>query len=161
MTKELEEWLKNMSPDTLELNQDLTVGRITQLTEDSVPKKRKNKFNAVKTLLDGIWFDSKKESLRYPVLKEMLERGEISRLTLQPKFIVQEKFVTPWGEKVRAITYTADFMYSVTDEYGMTKDIIEDVKGGTATQTPEFKLKWKMLKYVYRDKPSYEFRIVA
>jgi hypothetical protein len=51
-------------------------------------------------------------------------------------------------------------MYSVTDEYGITKDIIEDVKGGKATQTREFRLKWKMLLYAYRDKPSYEFKIV-
>jgi hypothetical protein len=158
MTKELDEWLKNMSQDTLELNQDLVVGRITQLTEDDMAKR--NKFGAVKTTVDGHEFDSRKESRRYIVLKEMQERGEISRLTLQPKFILQEKFVTPVGEKIRAITYTADFLYTVTDEFGISRDIIEDVKGGKATQTDVFKLKWKMLKYVYRDKPSYEFKIV-
>ena len=159
MKRDVEELLKNVSDDVLRLNPDLAVGRMTQLTEDSVAK-RKNKFNAVKTMVDGILFDSKKESRRYIVLKQMEIDGEISRLSLQPKFIVQEKFVTPVGEKVRAITYTADFLYSVTDEYGISKDVIEDVKGGKATQTQEFKLKWKMLKYVYRDKPSYEFRIV-
>ena len=159
MKRDVEELLKNVSDDVLRLNPDLAVGRMTQLTEDSVAK-RKNKFNAVNTLFDGFLFVSTKDSRRYIVLKQMEIDGEISRLSLQPKFIVQEKFVTPVGEKVRAITYTADFLYSVTDEYGISKDVIEDVKGGKATQTQEFKLKWKMLKYVYRDKPSYEFRIV-
>ena len=167
MSKELDEWLKHMSPDTLELNKELVVGRITDTGgspeefKDMAKTKRKNKFNAVKTEVDGTMFDSKKEARRYVILRDMQERERISRLALQPKFILQEKFVTPMGDKIRAITYTADFLYSVTDEYGVSKDIIEDVKGGTATQTQEFKLKWKMLLYVYRDKPSYEFRIVA
>ena len=164
MSKELDEWLKHMSPDTLELNQQLVVGRITDMGGDPKEFKdmaKKNKFNAVKTEVDGIMFDSKKEARRYIVLKQMQWNKEISRLVLQPKFILQEKFVSAVDGIVRAITYRADFMYSVTDEYGITKDVIEDVKGGTATQTDVFKLKWKMLRYVYRDKPSYEFRIVA
>jgi len=146
--------LKYVSKDVLELNPEL----LGKKMEDRVTK---NKFGAIKTEVDGITFDSKKEARRYQKLKMMEDRGEISKLVLQPKFELIPKFVTPWGEKVRTTTYTADFMYSVTDEYGITIDVVEDVKGGKATQTQVFKLKWKMLKYVYRDKPSYQFLIVA
>lgn len=152
---EKDDLLKHMSPDVLALNPELSGQKVE---DDDVAKR--NKFNAVKTNVDGITFDSKKESSRYIILKGMEERKLISKLVLQPKFMLQEKFVTPQGQKVRAITYKADFSYFVTDEYGVTTEVVEDIKGGKATQTQEFRLKWKMLLYAYRDKPSYEFKII-
>ena len=146
---EKDELLKHISSDVLELNPGLVGG----------DKVAKNKFNAVKTDVDGHRFDSKKEARRYVGLKAMQDRGKISNLVLQPRFELIPKFVTPQGEKIQAMTYSADFMYSVTDEYGISIDIVEDVKS-VATQTQVFIIKWKLLKFLYRDKPSYEFRII-
>ena len=41
-----------------------------------------NKYNAVKTTIDGIKFDSKKEAKYYLYLKDKLEKGEIYNLEL-------------------------------------------------------------------------------
>ena len=55
---------------------------------------------------------------------------------------------------IRAITYTADFSYVETQD---GHPVVEDVKGGKATQTAVFKLKVKLLKNKYR---LIDFRIV-
>ncbi|MBY0024520.1 DUF1064 domain-containing protein [Paenibacillus polymyxa] len=89
-----------------------------------------NKYNAKKTIIDGIEFDSKTEAKRYGELKILERGGIISGLTLQPRFTVFEPF-TKHGKKRRAITYKADFMYQ---EDGKT--IVEDVKGFAARDFP-------------------------
>lgn len=102
-------------------------------------------------------FDSKKEYTRWEELKVLERIGKIQDLRLQQPLIIQDKFVTNYGEKVSAINYKADFMYL---QDGIT--VIEDVKGidkktGKAKSTEAFKLKWKMLKVKY---PEYIFKIV-
>ncbi|MEG0250274.1 MAG: DUF1064 domain-containing protein [Peptostreptococcus sp.] len=87
-------------------------------------KKKKSKYRAKKMELDGILFDSKKEAQRYSELK-MLEKGSIIKdLELQPRFLLQDKFVYQ-GKTIRKIEYIADFKY--IDEKGNT--VVEDVKG--------------------------------
>lgn len=105
-----------------------------------------NKFHARKTEVDGIVFDSIKESVRYSELK-FLERGHAIRsLVLQPEFMLQEGF-TKNGRKYRPIYYKADFMY-IDCETGQT--IVEDVKS-PATRTPVYMLKKKLFEYIYRN----------
>jgi len=110
-----------------------------------------NKFHARKTPHDGYVFDSGKECQRYKDLRLLEFAGEITDLTVHPKFILQEGFM--WHDKkIQPITYSADFMYQ---EDGKT--IVSDVKGGKATQTQLFKVKVKMLKKRF---PELDFRIV-
>lgn len=104
-----------------------------------------NKYNAIKTEVDGIVFDSKGEGKRYWELKMLLRTGEITKLELQPKFVLQEKFQDNELRNHRAITYTADFMYL---EKG--RKIVEDFKS-KATRTPAYMMKKKMLIYKYQD----------
>ena len=104
------------------------------------------KYLSKKTIIDGITFDSKKESQRYIELKRRQAIGEISGLELQPPFLLQEGF-TRDNKKYRPITYVADFKYV---ENG--KVIVEDVKG---FKTPEYKIKKKLLLYKYE---GFEFR---
>ena len=47
---------------------------------------RKNKFGAVKTVIDGITFASKKEAERYKILALLESQGKIDNLRLQPRF---------------------------------------------------------------------------
>ena len=62
------------------------------------------KYRAIKTVVDGITFDSKKEAKRYSELKMMEKAGIIATLRLQPEFKCMVN-----GKKV--CTYKADFEY--------------------------------------------------
>lgn len=99
-----------------------------------VGRGRRNKFNAVKTEVDGYTFDSKKEARRY---------GELKMLG------VKELHVHPtWPLDVNGIRvgkYSPDFEY--TDENGNL--ILEDVKGGNATRTAVYQLKKKLMRAIY------------
>lgn len=90
----------------------------------------RNKYNAKRVKIDNIWFDSKKEGLRYIELKLMLKNGDITDLGLQTKFellINGEKVRTigPTGRKSAPIHYRADFTYRDKDN----AYVVEDVKG--------------------------------
>ena len=93
--------------------------------------KRSGKFNAHRTEVDGITFDSKKEALRYMELKILSKTGHISELKLQPEYPMIVN-----GHKVCA--YRADFRYV---ENGKT--VVEDVKG--YKKNPLYALKKKLL----------------
>ena len=94
----------------------------------------RNKYGAIKTTVDGIKFDSKKEAARYQVLKLMEKSGDIFDLVLQPKF---DLIVN--GTKIGF--YKADFQY--TNAFAV---VVEDVKG---MKTPIYNLKKKMIKAIY------------
>jgi hypothetical protein len=102
-----------------------------------------NKYRAIKTTVDGIRFDSKGEARRYGELRLMERAGVISKLTLQPRFLLQEAFTDSEGKRHRKIEYVADFEYM---EDG--RDVVEDFKG---VETPVFKLKRKMLLKAHTD----------
>lgn len=101
-----------------------------------------SKYRAKKTEVDGIKFDSKKEAKRYITLKELEKKGNIEKLILQPRFLLQEGFRKN-GKAYRKIEYVADFMY---EQDG--KLIIEDVKG---IKTDVYKLKQKLFEKKYQD----------
>lgn len=102
----------------------------------------KNKYNARKTTIDGITFDSKREAARYQVLKAELDAGKITGLRLQPAFELIPAYKSPsTGRRVRAIKYIADFEY-----YRDGEKIIEDVKG---YRTREYRNKKKAFEYIY------------
>lgn len=109
----------------------------------------KSKYHARKTEVDGMVFDSVKESERYRTLKLLERAGEIKNLKLQPRFLLQEPFMCD-GKRERKIEYVADFQY---DRNGRT--VIEDVKGD---RTQVYKLKRKLFLYRYGD--SIDFREV-
>ena len=73
-----------------------------------------NKYRNIKTIVDGIKFDSKAEAERYIQLKVLQNQGFITNLELQPQFELQPKYINNKGKTVRAITYKADFSYIET-----------------------------------------------
>jgi len=99
-----------------------------------------SKYRNVKTVVDGITFDSKREADRYCELKLLQRAGRITDLRLQVPFELQPAF-TVNGKKVRPIHYIADFMYKENGVY-----VVEDVKG---QRTKEYMLKRKMYAYKY------------
>jgi len=92
----------------------------------------KNKYRAVKTVIDGITFHSKKEAERYKILALLEAQGKIDNLRLQPRIPLMVN-----GVKIGH--YVGDFEY----KHG-GKVILEDVKS-PATRTPIYKLKKKIL----------------
>lgn len=110
---------------------------------------RRNKYNAKKTVIDGHPFDSKREAERYCELKLFLKAGEIRNLVLQPRFLLQDKFVDKQGKTHKKIEYVADFLYIDKDD----KAIVEDVKG---VLTAVYKLKKKLFLNLYDS--EYDFR---
>lgn len=111
-----------------------------------------SKYNNRRVTEDGITFDSIAERNRYRELRILERAGEISGLEVHVKYELQPSFKRD-GKTIRAITYEADFRYV---ENGAV--ILEDVKGGKATQTQVFAIKSKMLQFKY---PDVELRIVA
>lgn len=100
-----------------------------------ITKKKRNKFNAKTTTIDGITFDSKAEAERYADLKLLVRTGRIMELVIHPTFtiLINNKLIC---------NVELDFTY-LDKDYGIY--VYEDVKGGKATNTPMSKLKRKML----------------
>lgn len=118
-------------------NPDVTI--IGELPDKAT---KRNKFNAVAVVFDGIRFDSKAEMARYGELRTLELEKQISGLAVHPTL-----------DLYAGVKYKPDFMYT---ENGQT--VVEDVKGGKATQTDAFKNKWKQAKAKY---PEYKFVIVG
>ena len=129
--------LKNMSPDTAELNRSILTGKAGHGSNVG-----KNKYHAQKETVNEHVFDSKKEATRYRKLSWLEQSGYISNLKLQPVFELQPAFTDATGKRHRAITYRADFQYT---ENG--REIIEDTKG---METAVFKLKKKLFLFKYQ-----------
>lgn len=107
--------------------------------------QNKNKFHAQKTVFNGVTYDSKKESRRAAEL-EFLERiGQITNLQKQVTFELQEGFVNNQGQKIRPITYIADYVYLKDGQ-----KIVEDCKS-PITRTPVYLLKKKMFMKRYTE----------
>lgn len=106
-----------------------------------------SKYRNVKTVVDGITFDSKKEAARYGELILFARSGEIQDLELQKTFLLIDK--QP-GE--RAVTYKADFAYKQDG-----REIVEDVKSEITRKDKAYIIKRKLFKWRY---PDIEFREV-
>ena len=114
-----------------------------------------NKYHNIKVEVDGYKFDSKKEAEFYQDLLLLKRSGELLDFEVHPKIILQEGFKFN-GKKIQQITHSPDFILYWE---GGTEFI--DVKGGKATQTQAWRLKWKLLMFKYRgDEKSYMFTVV-
>lgn len=137
-----------------------------QHTKPVEPRESKSKYHNTPAERSGesdnIRFSSQKEARRYDELMLMLKAGEIRDLRLQQDFTLQEAYTTPQGERIRAIRYKADFAYEkrVIRQYQLDggcvyerveewEKVVEDTKGGKATQTPTYKMKKKMMQDKY------------
>ena len=96
-----------------------------------------SKYRAVKTTVDNITFDSKREAARYCELKLLLRAEKIRNLEIQPKFNFRLD-----GDRI--FTYRGDFAYFEGD-----RRIIEDVKG---VRTAVYKLKKKLIEAQFKIK---------
>lgn len=99
------------------------------------------KYKNIKTTVNGITFDSKKEANRYVELLLLQRANVISNLELQKKYVLIPSQYE--GKKCieKECYYKADFVY---EENGKT--VVEDVKGH---KTKEYKIKRKLMLFNY------------
>ena len=125
---------------------------LEEIQKALMPKK--SKMGNVKTVVDGIEFDSAAESRRYSELNMLEKAGEIRDLKLQVRIELQPGFKPVGSPAIRAIVYVADFTYSTKakNEIGgwflgdfVWSPVIEDHKGH---KTKDYLLKKKMLLYL-------------
>lgn len=121
---------------------------------------RMNKYQAIKTCVNGIEFDSRKEARRYQELLLLQRAGVILNLRMQEKFLLipsqfetvetgeyyqtGSKKGTPKTKEVcveKPVVYVADFVY---EQDGKT--IVEDTKG---FKTKDYIIKRKLMLYTH------------
>lgn len=118
-------------------------------------RNKYNKYQSIKTCVNGIEFDSRKEARRYQELLLLERAGVIQNLRLQEKFLLipsQYEFYERYGAKGQELkpgrkliekecAYVADFVY---EENGKT--IVEDTKG---FKTKDYIIKRKLMLYIH------------
>lgn len=93
-----------------------------------------NKYRNIKTVVDGITFDSRKEADRYKQLLLLQRAGVIDHLQLQVPYTL-----VPKSKNGREVKYIADFVYW---DLKNKREVIEDVKG---VKTDVYKLKKRLM----------------
>lgn len=107
------------------------------------PFRRRNKYGAIKTKVDGVMFDSRLESQWYTYLKTLGTYDLISDLELQKEFLL-----TVNGKQIGI--YIADYFFFDKKKQKWT---VGDAKG---VKTDVFKLKWRLCQALY---PDFEYQI--
>jgi hypothetical protein len=113
-------------------------------------KGKRSKYGNVRTEMDGVVYDSAKESRRVAELKRLVRLGKISDLQLQPEFpfVVTDKRT---GKPVTVGAYRADAAYVVVDPrfapdgFGRGDRVVEDVKSEATADNAVYRLKKKLV----------------
>ena len=119
------------------------IGNVMRLVRTQ--SRKKNKYNARKTVMCGHTFDSKREAEIYLDLLSRKQAGEVLRIGLQPQYTLLEGFRDNTGKKQRPITYTADFFVAYAD----SRNEVIEVKG---VRTRDYLLRKKLFLHMMRDK---------
>lgn len=102
-----------------------------------------SKYRAIKTTVDGMTFDSKKEAARYMDLRLLEKAGLIESLERQPVFVLAPSVKYEGAKRATpALRYSADFTYF---EWvgGKKLRVVDDCKGALTTA---FKIKRHLMK---------------
>ncbi|WP_309386080.1 DUF1064 domain-containing protein [Cerasicoccus frondis] len=76
-------------------------------------RKRKGKFGGKKVDVDGVLFDSAHEAECWLRVRDAMARDKRLKCDLQREYELLPKQVTPAGQNVRAVKYTADFVLTL------------------------------------------------
>jgi hypothetical protein len=114
----------------------------------------RTKYGNKKTMCRQNHFhDSKKEAGFCDELELRKRAKDILNYDVAPTFELQPAFTNSEGKKIRAITYTPDFIVY----HGGYNEIV-DVKS-VATKTQAWVIKWKILQHLLREKRLWKFTI--
>ena len=138
-----EKWLE----ETLRNNPDIKVrSKITKVDSGEYymmqKQKIKNKYGNTRTKVDGMLFDSKKESDTYPELEMLLAHGKIAGYCRQPQFVLQKG-----NDERKPITYKADWIifypngkFEIRDDKGFLTDVYKIKKKMFQERFPELEI---------------------
>ena len=101
------------------------------------------KYHSRQITVNGIVFDSHREARRYQELQLLLRAGEISQLEMQKKYTLIPAQKKPSGGTERAVTYTADFVYT---DNRTGKKVVEDAKG---VKTQQYIIRRKLMLWTH------------
>jgi len=110
----------------------------------------RHKYRAQPQEIDGIRFASGREARRYAELRTLEQAGIISGLQVHPEFpiVIDGRDVRALpdarGRQGRPIKYVADFAY-----FSGGQRIVEDIKGGRATDTAASRLKRALVQHIH------------
>lgn len=107
--------------------------------EEYRKRSPRSKYGNVKTVVDGITFDSKAEAARYRELRLMHDAGEIEHIQVQPRYPLEVM-------GVKVCTYVADFAFLDYREGAGGALVVEDVKG---VKTDVYRIKKKLMKAIH------------
>lgn len=108
-----------------------------------------SKYKNKKIEIDGLVFDSQAEARYYTYLSDLMQKGVVTAIIPQPRYLLQESFRKN-GILFRKIEYVADF--AVRYEDGRSE--VVDVKG---METTDFKIKRKLFEKKY---PELSLKVV-
>ncbi len=107
-------------------------------------KTTESKYNAAKTVFNGLNFDSQKEANRYAALRFLERAGHIRNLQRQVKFTLIPTQRDETGRLIeKECSYKADFVYFDCDK---ETTVFEDVKG---FKTADYLIKRKLMLHVH------------
>ena len=107
-----------------------------------------SKYGNIKTIRNGIKYDSKKEANRGWELELCSKQKLITDLERQKHFELQPSFVDKNGNKYRKIEYICDFYYYDTQ---LKQYVAEDIKSEATAQDKTYIIKKKLFIYKYPD----------
>lgn len=113
----------------------------------AIGTKSSNKYNAQKTVINGVHFDSLKEARIFQNLLNLQNKGIITHLERQKRFELIPKTKTE-----RAAYYVADYFFQ---EVATGQWVVADCKSPITKKLPVYVLKRKIMKFRY---PEYDFR---
>lgn len=101
--------------------------------------KRRTKYRAVRTTIDGLTFDSKAEARVYQQLRVRERLGEIVRLECQVPFRLAVN-----GDHVAAFIADMTYVVAKSGEF-----VVVDVKSEFTRKLPVYRLKRKLFRACY------------
>lgn len=105
--------------------------------------KPKNKFGAVKKVVDDVKFDSTKEANRYAQLKLLVRAGKIKDLEVQPVYTLVKSVKYKNAKRAKpAMIYTADFRYWDIEKGEL---VVEDVKSKATAKETDYIMRRHMM----------------
>lgn len=135
-------------------------GATMPITGPTGPNTGRSKYGAVKTTVDGIAFDSAKESRRYQELLNLSRVGQVRGLRVQPRYTLCALIVV--GADLRDVNagqidnqrhpvceYVADFEYEELYNQSRWRFVVEDVKSVATRRKEVYRLKRKLFEAQY------------
>ena len=113
---------------------------------------RSNKYHAVRTVIDGLPFASRKESEVYRLLDLRRRAGEIADLKIQPTYPihVMELWRSTYPIVIRTVgVYTADFEYVELTGPATGEIVTVDVKSPATASSEAYRLRKKLVEAIH------------